>query len=465
VQNSRPTRSLLVLGWVGLALVLTSATTDPSARGLGGSGRGSVQEGGQLQPWPMVGGDPSHSGTTEGPAPPYRDAWSVSNLVPIAGPVVAGDVVVLVEAERVLAVDRATGRSVWEADREAGPGGPPAVAGDLVIFAEGTGPEAAISAARLEDGEPAWRVPIRAPSLGGPAVAEGRIYVGTSDGRVIALAADEGTRAWEYRATGRVDTSPAVADGLVYVAAEDFSSGVATVYALDAATGRERWRFPPSGPAVGVSSVSVAEGTAFVGLGDFMIHAFDAVTGAERWRTRARAPFSARLVPASSGDEVVVGDRAGHLYQLDAGSGELEWLFRFPGDLVDASPIVAGGAAVVGDGLGQASAIDARSGLLVWKRVVGAGPIGAIASDGERLYLTVQGRTGRLLALEHDPDGRLLAEPSPTTLFVGRALLNFAFAALALGAALFLVFRWMRGGGAGHHPSVRADERADGGEG
>jgi hypothetical protein len=396
----------------------------------------------------MVGGDPAHSGSTEGPPPPYREAWTVPDLEPLAGPTIAENVVIVVESERVRAVDRESGRSVWEADREAGPGGPAAVAGGVVIFSEGRGSEATITAVRLEDGGPAWGVRTRAPALGGPAVAGGRVYIGTSDGRVVALEADEGARAWEYRAPGRLDTSPAVADGLVFVAAEDFSSGAATVHALDAATGRERWRFPPSGPAIGVSSVSVAGGTAFVGLGDFMIHAFDAATGAERWRARARAPFSARLVPAA-GDEVVLGDRAGHLYQLDPGSGEVEWIFRFPGDLVDASPVLAAGAAVVGDGVGQASAIDVSSGLLVWKRVVGAGPVGAVASDGERLYLAVLGGRGRLLALEHDPEGNLLSEPSPTTLFLGRALLNFAVAALVLGGGLLMLFRWLKGGPGG----------------
>ena len=226
----------------------------------------------------------------------------------------------------------------------------------------------------------------------------------------------------------------------MYLAAEDLSSGVATVYALDATTGREEWRFSPSGPALGVSSVSVQDGMAVVGMGDFMIHGLDAATGAERWRTRARAPFTPRLVPVA-GDSLVVGDGAGHLYGVEGRSGKLEWVFRVPGDLVDASPIVAGGAAVVGDSGGQVSAIDPRTGLLVWKRTVGGAPVGAIASDGERIYAAVQGRGGRLVALEHDPGGQLLAEHSPTAIFFGRALLNFAIAALVVGAALVLGFR------------------------
>lgn len=452
---------MVLFGWLFPGLVLAIATVPRPALGIGWQSRGSTQEGSEGHPWLMVGGDASHSGTTESPVPPYRESWSVPGLEPIAGPVVAGDAVILVGADKVVAVERATGRSLWDTDRDAGPGGSAAVSGDLVVFAEGRGREAAISAVRLEDGEPVWSVATRAPSLGGLAIADGRVYAGTADGRVLALAADGGTRAWEYRATGRVDNSPAVADGLVYAVGEDFTSGVATVYALDGGTGRERWRFSPSGPGIGVSSVSVAADTAFVGLGDFAVHALDAVTGAERWTSRARAPFSARLVPAA-GDEVILGDRAGHLYGLEPGSGERDWIFRFPGDLVDASPVLAGGAAVVGDGVGQASAIDLRSGLLVWKRVVGPGPVSAIASDGERLYLAVQGRSGRLVALEHDPEGDLLAEPSPTTLFLGRALLNFAVAALVLGGAMILLVRWLGSGRMEPDPPPRVDDEKKG---
>lgn len=400
----------------------------------------SAQESPGRHPWPMAGGDAAHSGTSDGPEPPYRVTWSVADLAPLAGPVVADGAVIVVEDRRVLALEPPTGDELWEVPREEGPAGSAAVAGDLVVFAQGQGTEASISAVRLQDGKAAWTTSIRAPALGAPAIESEQVFVGTADGRVLSLAADGGTRTWEYRATGRVHTAPAVEAGTVYVAAEDVSSGVATLYALDAATGKEEWRFSPSGPALGVSSVSVGAGTAVLGMGDFAIHGFDARTGAERWRTPARAPFTPRLLPVT-GEPLVVGDGGGHLYAVDGVSGKVEWLFRVPGDLLDASPIVAGDAAVVGDGGGQASAIDLRTGLLVWKRRLGAAPLGAVASDGERLYMAVQGRGGRLFALEHDPNGRLLAEHSPTELFLGRALLNFAVAAAVLGAALVLGFR------------------------
>jgi outer membrane protein assembly factor BamB len=439
-------RTLMLTGFLGSATVLLLIAALPAAWGRGPVGpRIAFQMQPQTDPWPMVGGDPSHSGTAPGPAPPYREAWSARDLSPLAGPVVAATAIVVVESERVAALDRETGRPVWETARDTGPAGPPVVTEGLVIYAEGRGDEAGISAVRLEDGDAAWSVKTDAPVVGGLAVLEGRVYAGTAGGQVLSLSVEDGGLAWEHKVTGRADSAPAVMAESVYVTSEDFETGVATLSALDRETGQERWQFTPSGPALGVSSVSLGGELAIAGMGDFRVYGFEGATGRERWHAQARAPFSARLVPAvataGSDPAVVVGDRAGHLYRLEPGSGELLWTFRVPGTLLDSSPLIAGEAAVVGDDSGQASAIDLSSGLLVWKRALGTAPVGAAASDGERLYFAVQGRGGRVVALEHDPSGALLAEPSPTTLFLGRALLNFAIAAAALGLILVVLAR------------------------
>jgi hypothetical protein len=55
----------------------------------------------------------------------------------------------------------------------------------------------------------------------------------------------------------------------------------------------------------------------------------------------------------------------------------------------------------------------------------------------------VVGRRGGLHSLVHDPRGRLVDEESPTTLDIGRALLNFAAAAVALTVLLLASFRFL----------------------
>ena len=64
-----------------------------------------------------------------------------------------------------------------------------------------------------------------ARSRSSPAVAGGLVYVGwfTVEGNVSALDAGTGALKWSYTAgASGVDSSPAVADGVVYVASSDY---------------------------------------------------------------------------------------------------------------------------------------------------------------------------------------------------------------------------------------------------
>lgn len=406
--------------------------------------------------WPMPGGDPAHSGVADGPSPPYRAGWETPVGGLQAGPVVAeaegGALVVAVARSAVVAMDARTGEVRWRAPRRASAGGPPAVAGDLVVSSVGRHPLAEVVAIRLEDGREAWRARIGAPALGGPAVDGDTVYVGTRAGAVIAMAADTGERRWRTDLGGQVDAAPAVAGGAVVVTTEDPEEGTGSMVALEASSGEERWRITPDVRGIGASSPAVAGDLAVAGLHDGLVHAVDLGSGRERWtapvRTQgAAAAFRPRQVPAAT-DPVLVADLA-HVYALDPGDGEERWVFRLEGFLPEASPIVAGTAAVFGDNRGVAAAIDLDSGLLVWRQVLdpAAEPaaLGAPAADGDRLYLALLGGRGRIVALEEDPGGSLLAEESPTTLFPLRALLNFTGAALALGAVLVLVFRFWIG--------------------
>lgn len=388
----------------------------------------------------MVGGDPAHAGVAEGPPVPYRQVWStkIGERGPVAGPVVLGDVVVVVAQRGVVALSAATGDVRRELRRVPGPTGPAAVDGELLIYGEGSGRDAYLRASP-EDGQGGWRYETKSPVVGGVTVDEGRAYVGGRDGNVHAIDLETGEEIWTFAAPGRVETPPAVAEDLVVFVAEGFKTGRAAAYALDAQTGKEEWSLSPEGVAFGASAVAVGDELAVFGLGDLEVHALELETGRERWSARSRAPFSARLVPAF-GEDVLIGDRLGHLARLDATSGQERWVFRVPGNFLTGSPIIVGQTVIVGDTSGQVSAIDVTSGHLVWKEQLG-GAIGGVAAANGRIFLS--SADGSVVALEHDPGGVLLDEASPTTLFVGRAVLNFALAFAPLVVVLVTLFRWV----------------------
>jgi outer membrane protein assembly factor BamB len=425
-------------------VVAVAAGTAPS---------GAQQE--QDAPWPMVGRDAARSGTLPGgSAPPYRIAWTAEVPGgPRGGPVVAGGLVIVVGAAGVVALDSGTGETRWEVPRSEGPAGPPAVVGDVVVHTSGRGRRGSIVARALSTGREEWRSFVQAAPVGGIAADEDRVYVGLRSGSVVALETDEGEEAWRFRVKGRLETTPAAADDTVVVVSEDFRAGTATVYGLDAATGSRSWAFSPPGLSVGASSPAIGGATVFVGMGDGQVHALDLESGRERWAVRvlrtgfADPSFAPAAIPAA-GEALIVTDIA-TVYRIDPGTGSGAWSFRDrrwelrPEDLLLAgAPIVVGQAVLIGNGGGVVTAIDLGSGDGVWRQDVGEGPLGPMAADGDRLYAAVQGKRGRVVALEHDPQGSLVPEESATVLSPLRAAVNVAAAMALVGVAVLALFRY-----------------------
>ena len=134
----------------------------------------------------------------------------------------------------------------------------PIVAGDTVFVADRSGLVRALD----KTGKTLWTVPTGGPIYYPPALAEGRLYVGSADGRVYALEAATGRLLWSYRVSpearwipvyGRlISTWPVaggvvVQDGVVYAAAGIAHYDGTHVVALDAVTGKVVWKNDTSG--------------------------------------------------------------------------------------------------------------------------------------------------------------------------------------------------------------------------
>jgi eukaryotic-like serine/threonine-protein kinase len=75
--------------------------------------------------------------------------------------------------------------------------------------------------ARGEDGQAALTFTTRARVDSSAAIAGGRVFVGSNDGRVYGLDLASGKKVWEYEAASPVTSSPAIAKGKVVVATAD----------------------------------------------------------------------------------------------------------------------------------------------------------------------------------------------------------------------------------------------------
>lgn len=91
-----------------------------------------------------------------------------------------------------------------------------------------------------------------------PAVVDGVVYIGSYDHYLYALDATTGKQRWRFKTGDEVYSSPAVVGGVVYI-----GSGDEYVYALDAATGKQGWRFQTGGYVL--SPPAVVDGVVYIG--------------------------------------------------------------------------------------------------------------------------------------------------------------------------------------------------------
>ena len=214
--------------------------------------------------------------------------------------------------------------------------------------------------------------PAQTTMFRGDAAHQG-VYAGTAPQRLPRLK-------WSFPTGDRIVSSPALHDGVLFFGSDD-----GLLYAVDAATGRERWRLRTGGPVA--ASPAVAGGRVYVGSYDGKFYAADEKTGTLQWkfatggerRFEARGlhgflprqqtyadPFDVYLSsPVVEGGSVFFGSGDGHVYALDAASGALRWKFA-AAEVVHASPAVANGVVFVGDWASRLYALDARTGAERW---------------------------------------------------------------------------------------------------
>lgn len=236
-----------------------------------------------------------------------------------------------------------------------------------------------------------------------PVALGGRVFTMDSDAEVSSFSLATGQRSW------RVDTKPKdnddstnVGGGLgvdgdtVYAV-----NGLSALVALDAATGKERWRHDLGVP--GRSAPMIADGRVFVSTIDDRLFAFVAADGRQLWTYQAAEPVTAMLgQPAAAYYRglVVAGFGSGELACLRADSGSVVWtdgLGASQGRATVADFLSIRGLPVIANGLVFAISMggllvcnDAPTGRRVWERQVAGEDTPYIAGDWMFIISTQQ---------------------------------------------------------------------------
>jgi eukaryotic-like serine/threonine-protein kinase len=319
----------------------------------------------------------------------------------ISSPAVVGQTVYVGSGDgHLYALDRTSGTRRWAFDAGNPIPSSPAVGGGAVYFGTRDGQFFAINAAT---GAQRWRLttgplmpwPWGHESgdvyLSSPAFADGTVYLGAGDGRVYAIDAATGKEKWHAETGGRVRASPAVDGSRVYVGSAD-----GRVYAFDRTTGATKWKFETEGVKLESgkfgfdrrtvqSSPAVANGTVFVGARDGWIYAIDAATGAEKWRFDHKVSWI-NTSPAVLDGVVYAGSSDAQFIQaIDAATGKEIW--RTTTGVTWSSPSVAGDMLYAGDGAGRLNALDRKTGKLLWSFRTGSTTYSTPTPSGDLVFI------------------------------------------------------------------------------
>src|SRR6266511_1527156 len=125
-----------------------------------------------------------------------------------------------------------------------------------------------------------WKTLTGDKVISSPAIADGRVFVGSDDRKVYALDAATGAVLWTVSTGRMVRSGPAYENGTVYVGTK---TG-ATLYAINETSGAVKWTSHPS-YANSWSSPAVSGGVVYMGWDDNKLYAINASNGSTKWST------------------------------------------------------------------------------------------------------------------------------------------------------------------------------------
>ncbi|ELY70058.1 protein kinase [Natrinema versiforme JCM 10478] len=245
--------------------------------------------------------------------------------------------------------------------------------------------------------EDPWTFRGRAGMATPPTLAGELLFVGSVDNSLYALDAASGEQRWSFD----VGSEPR----LVRVAGDEvFVTTSREVYGLDVGSGEERFH---ADVGANLSRPVVTDDTIYA-ADDSTFYALDRSDGSEQWSFRGKgtlgygaAERDGIIVTTDQGDVDRLPNDVSTVYGLDTESGEVLWETPVENDALISEVAFGDGVATVAGRYGLVAGFDAETGAVVWEHSVeksGNHPQTPITARG-RVYFTVGATT---YALEQD---------------------------------------------------------------
>ncbi len=221
----------------------------------------------------------------------------------------------------------------------------------------------------------------------GGTVSDGFLYVGSREGRLVAVNLADDSRLFSEAlvpvsqgglfgcapATGGIGGcsggaasvpvygTPVVSGNLTYMVGYN-----GKVYAYSTGNLAVRWVFPREGylqPIVG--GIVSAPGKLFFGCSDGKVYALDATTGDKLWESAATGD-KIWGTPVIDGDTLYIGSFDKKAYALNIADGTKKWEYATEGSII-ATPLVYQGTVYIGSFDRNLYALNASDGTLKWQ--------------------------------------------------------------------------------------------------
>ncbi|HKC15202.1 MAG TPA: outer membrane protein assembly factor BamB [Steroidobacteraceae bacterium] len=205
----------------------------------------------------------------------------------------------------------------------------PAVDGNRVY---GASPHGDVVALDLATGRSIWRHHFKQTFSGGPGAGNGLVLIGTSGGTMLALGAGDGAERWRVQLNSELLAAAAVAGDLVVVRTVD-----GKLYGLNAADGQQRWVTDQQVPRLslrGTSAPVIAGELAISGFDNGRLMAVSLASGNTAWDVAVgQARGSSELqrlididgLPVIDGDDLFAVAFQGRAVRLTRDTGHEIW--------------------------------------------------------------------------------------------------------------------------------------------
>jgi outer membrane protein assembly factor BamB/serine/threonine protein kinase len=200
-----------------------------------------------------------------------------------------------------------------------------------------------------------WKAPTSSSIRSSPLVANGVVYVASTDNNLFAFDAATGVKLWQastgnYSNPGSfIFSSPSILNGVLYIGSNDHR-----VYAFDVTARKRLWVTAPTGGPV-YASPTVVNGVLYIGSTDHDVYAFNITDGSLRWKAATGGAIYSS--PAVVNNIVYIGSNDNKLYALDAATGHILWTGAATYH-INTSPTVADGVVYIGSDDGKVYAFQ-----------------------------------------------------------------------------------------------------------